>query len=231
MTDTKDPHLLLGAYLIGELEPGEREQFQEHLAGCADCQAALEDLREVGAMAGVVADPHSPASAPVEAASPVSAGRSAAASGTRKFVFAMNGAILLLAAIAVAVALLTRDDGPKRAPVELKATLEAPSGSGQTAVVEVRRSGGSRVVDFRTDELSGLALGELYELWFVGPGDTPESPNRVSAGTFRPDSDGRSRVRATGAADPKAYPVLSVTREPGDGDPGANGPEVLRSKP
>jgi len=30
--------------------------------------------------------------------------------------------------------------------------------------------------------------------------------------------------------DPAKYPVLSVTAEPGDGDPRRTGPEVLRSE-
>ncbi len=32
------------------------------------------------------------------------------------------------------------------------------------------------------------------------------------------------------AVDPALYPVVSVTAEPGDGDPRATGPEVLRTE-
>lgn len=72
---------------------------------------------------------------------------------------------------------------------------------------------------------------EFYELWFVGPGDSARDPNRVSAGTFHPDPQGRTAVRLAAAAVPRNYPVLSVTREPRNGDPRATGPEVLRSRP
>ena len=72
--------------------------------------------------------------------------------------------------------------------------------------------------------------GESYELWFVGPGDSREEPNRISAGTFHPDPEGRSNVTFAAAVDPAKYPVLSVTAEPGDGDPRPSRREVLRSR-
>jgi Anti-sigma-K factor rskA len=100
----------------------------------------------------------------------------------------------------------------------------------RAANVEVRKTGIGRVIRFESDELPILPKGEYYELWFVGRGDTPTTPNRISAGTFHPDEDGRSHVTFTAAVDPAKYPVLSVTAEPGDGDPEPTGPEVLRSR-
>ena len=35
----------VGAYLLGALEPDERERFEEHMAGCAACRRDVEDLR------------------------------------------------------------------------------------------------------------------------------------------------------------------------------------------
>jgi len=49
-------------------------------------------------------------------------------------------------------------------------------------------------------------------------------------GHFHPDDAGRSFVDLTAAVDPALYPELSVTAEPGDGDPRATGPEVLRAE-
>lgn len=66
---------------------------------------------------------------------------------------------------------------------------------------------------------------------FVGRGDTLVDPNRISAGTVHPDENGRSHVSFAAAVDPAKYPILSVTAEPGDGDPRRTGPEVLRSEP
>jgi len=67
-----------------------------------------------------------------------------------------------------------------------------------------------------------------YELWFVGPGDRPGAPNRISAGTFHPDPEGRSRVVFHAAVNPRNYPGLAVTREPGDGDPDPTGVDIMR---
>ena len=132
-----------------------------------------------------------------------------------------------LAAAAAIMLLALRLGGPA-GELELETTLG--SASGAQAAVEVRRTGIGRVIRLRTDELPILPAGEFYELWFVGPGDTPAAPNRISAGTFHPDEDGRSDVTFAAAVDPALFPVLSVTAEPGDGDPQPTGPEVLRSR-
>ena len=132
-----------------------------------------------------------------------------------------------MAALAFVVG--TRLDRPAGS-VELRTALVAPDGD-STADVEVRKTGIGRVIRFESDELPILPKGEYYELWFVGRGDTPTTPNRISAGTFHPDEDGRSHVTFAAAVDPAKYPVLSVTAEPGDGNPEPRGPEVLRSPP
>ena len=61
-----------------------------------------------------------------------------------------------------------------------------------------------------------------------GPGDSPDAPNRISAGTFHPDEKGRSRVALTAAVDPSKYPTLVGTAELRDGDPAPSDREVLR---
>ncbi|MBW3557917.1 MAG: anti-sigma factor, partial [Actinobacteria bacterium] len=121
-----------------------------------------------------------------------------------------------------------RDDLLAESIIEFETTLQAPNG-GATAEVTGVLTGIGRVVQLRTDDLAILPKGEFYEVWFVGPGDTPSSPNRISAGTFHPDEQGRSRVDLTAAVNPELYPELSVTAEPGDGDPLPGGPEVLRA--
>ncbi|MGH9270747.1 MAG: anti-sigma factor, partial [Ilumatobacteraceae bacterium] len=70
--------------------------------------------------------------------------------------------------------------------------------------------------------------GDLYEVWFVGPGDAPDTPNRISAGTFHPDPDGRSQVTFAAAVDPALFPIVEITAEPGNGNPLPTGPVVLR---
>lgn len=111
---------------------------------------------------------------------------------------------------------------------EFEVTLVSSDGK-TTASATGIRTGIGRIVQLRTGDLPILPTGELYELWFVGPGDAPSSPNRISAGTFHPDEQGRSHVDLTAAVNPEKYPALSVTAEPGDGNPAPTGPEVLRA--
>ena len=67
-------------------------------------------------------------------------------------------------------------------------------------------------------------------MWFVAADDSPDSPDRISAGTFHPDPSGRSDVRFAAAVNPELYPIVEITAEPGDGDPLPNGPVVLRAE-
>jgi hypothetical protein len=91
--------------------------------------------------------------------------------------------------------------------------------TGSWANVEVRKTGIGRVIRFESDELLILPKARRHA----------DTPNRISAGTFHPDEDGRSHVTFAAAVDPAKYPVLSVTAEPRDGDPEPTRPEVLRS--
>jgi hypothetical protein len=61
-------------------------------------------------------------------------------------------------------------------------------------------------------------------------GDTPESQNRILAGTFHPDTEGKTDVVLTAAVDPRLYPILVITAEPGDGDPRPSDTEILRGE-
>jgi hypothetical protein len=132
------------------------------------------------------------------------------------------------AAASAAAAILLSTGGGTTGSLELETVLRAPSGRAQASVA-VRKTGIGRVISFESESLPILPRGRYYELWFVGPGDAPSRPNRISAGTFHPDERGRSHVRFAAAVEPAAYPVLVVTAEPGDGDPRATGPEVVRS--
>lgn len=138
-----------------------------------------------------------------------------------------GGLAVTLALGVLAGTLISRDSGLP-GTLELERTLRAPKGAG-AATVTVNEAGIGRVIDFRTDDLAILPKGEYYELWFVGPRDRPGRPNRISAGTFHPNPEGRSNVRFAAAVDPTKYPGLAVTAEPGDGNPAPSGPDLLRS--
>ena len=228
-------HVDLGGYALGLLSVAERRRFEAHLEACAACRAELTELEAashlLGHAAPVVAPPRGlegKVFAAVERAAAGAAERTPAAPPSRRRLwptFAVGAGALAAAAAVLLLAL--RVDAPA-GELELRAVLGSPNGA--QAAVEVRKTGIGRVIHLRTDELPILPKGEYYELWFVGPGDTPATPNRISAGTFHPDENGRSEVTFAAAVDPALYPVLSVTAEPGDGDPSPTGPEVLRSR-
>ncbi|MBT2586747.1 anti-sigma factor [Arthrobacter sp. ISL-95] len=47
-------HQLLGAYLLGGLEPEESRTFEDHLAKCAECRTELEELESLPALLDAV---------------------------------------------------------------------------------------------------------------------------------------------------------------------------------
>jgi anti-sigma-K factor RskA len=234
VTDPTTPHDDLAAYLLKALTPEEQERFERHLDSCAACRAELLELRGPALLLARATPPYALPRG-LEGRTFAAIERQAAAPRpillppTRR----RYRRILAVAAVAAVGVLAfvagTRLDRPA-GPVELRTALVAQDGD-RAANVEVRKTGIGRVIHFDSDELPILPKGEYYELWFVGPGDTPATPNRISAGTFHPDEDGRSHVRFAAAVDPAKYPVLSVTAEPGDGNPEPTGPEVLRSRP
>lgn len=135
-----------------------------------------------------------------------------------------------LGALVVSVGLVGGLGGGRESPgtLELATVLVSPSGAAEASIA-VRKTGIGRVVDLRSESLPILAKGEYYELWFAKPGDRAARPNRISAGTFHPDENGRSHVSFAAAVDPALYRVVIVTAEPGDGDPRPSSIEALRT--
>ena len=231
MTESTTSHHDLGAFLLDALTADERRSFEQHLASCEICNREIAGLEDAARLLDEAAPPYAlPES--LKARTFAAIDREAAVETVRPLVRRRRWPrAVVVAATAVAAVLafvagtqVNRSDGT----VELKAALSAPRGTAQ-ASVEVRKTGIGRVIRFESDDLPILPTGEYYELWFVGAGDTRSQPNRISAGTFHPDAQGRSHVRFAAAVDPALYPVLSVTAEPGDGNPERTGPEVLRS--
>ena len=52
-----DSHQLLGAYLLGGLEPDEAAAFEEHLARCTDCRQELDNLASLPALLDAIPVP------------------------------------------------------------------------------------------------------------------------------------------------------------------------------
>lgn len=242
MSKPGHPHVDVAGYALGSLTPPERARFEEHLESCAACRAELDELRRVAEALPLALPRGEPPldleartlaavrRARDEAASPARP-RSMEPRGWALHGWARRAAVTAAAVIALLGAFVLGGRLAEEQPagsLELTALLRATDGGAESASVRVTETGVGRVVELSSDDLPILPAGELYEVWFVGPEDRPNSPQRISAGTFHPDADGRSEVRLAAAADPALYPVISVTSEPGDGDP-APGREVLRS--
>ena len=231
-----EPHVDLASYVLGGLEPDEHAAFEQHLTGCVQCREELGDFAQVAGLLTAAGDPYD---VPTDLREKTRAAVARATEGNpqrrfwRRFTVVRGGTFALAGAAVAMLAFFVgqRYEARDRGPLEVSATLSAPTDGSIQGRVRVVKTGIGRVIEFRTDELPILPKGEFYELWFVGAGDTLEQPNRISAGTFHPDEKGRSHVTFAAAVDPAKFPILSVTAEPGDGDPRRTGAEVLRSEP
>ena len=145
----------------------------------------------------------------------------------RRLVPLTAAAATILVVAGAWLALRSADDGETAGDLEYEGPIVGPDGRGELRVVA---TGIGRVVDLDTRALEILPAGEYYEVWFVADDDTPERPNRISAGTFHPDPDGRSHVTFAAAVDPARFPTVEITAEPADGDPAATGPTVMSAE-
>jgi len=225
------PHPDLGGYVLGALEPAERADFEEHLAGCERCQAEVAELRGLPALL-------EQATPPVEvppwlrertfAAVERAAAQQRRRRRLRLALTAAAACLVLVVAFAGGYTLSQVGPFADRGRV-IAFALAAPDGGAARATAKVRQVGDGLAI---TMEVSGLAPnppGSVYECWYVGPGDSMERPNRVSAGTFTVGADGRASLRMHSAADLQRYPAMGVTLERDRGNPARTGDKVLVS--
>jgi anti-sigma-K factor RskA len=225
------PHPDLGGYVLGALEPAERADFEEHLAGCERCQAEVAELRGLPALL-------EQATPPVEvppwlrertfAAVERAAAHQRRRRRLRLALTAAAACLVLVVAFAGGYTLSQVGPFADRGRV-IAFALAAPDGGAARATAKVRQVGDGLAI---TMEVSGLAPnppGSVYECWYVGPGDSVARPNRVSAGTFTVGADGRASLRMHSAADLQRYPAMGVTLERDRGNPARTGDKVLVS--
>jgi anti-sigma-K factor RskA len=225
------PHPDLGGYVLGALEPAERADFEEHLAGCERCQAEVAELRGLPELLEQAAPPvEVPPSLRERTFAAVE--RAAAQQRRRRrlrlALTAVAACLVLVVAFVGGYALSQVGPFADRGRV-IEFALAAPDGGPARATAKVRQVGDGLAI---TMEVSGLAPnppGSVYECWYVGPGDSLERPNRVSAGTFTVGADGRASLRLHSAADLQRYPAMGVTLERDRGNPARTGDKVLVS--
>jgi hypothetical protein len=189
----------LAAWAVAQIDPEREAALDAHLATCAACRREADELLAVAAVALSV-DPAQLGAAPV---APPAADRVAEAmeppadlgarisarirrerrrQTRRRALVAAVGAAAAAAVVVVSLVALSGDDGPGRVRGEQFAFTKLPAGATATAVVG--EDPGGSVVQLSA---TGLDPGTTYALWLSDPETHPE---RVPAGTFRPDDDG-----------------------------------------
>lgn len=248
MAEHAAPHPDLALYVLGLLEGDDATAFAEHLRGCARCRREFAELESLEGAVRLAAPPPDVPSGLEErtfAAIARAGGRDRLPAAepeprpapprprpplARRRRWALLGAAgAATAAVAVGVVVASSGTGGGPAPAAQRLALQTVRGRAATVTVDLRTTAVGRQVRLTMRGLPDPRPRSIYELWFVGPGDTRRRPNRVSAGTFHPDERGNGTVALTGAADPKRFPRLSVTLESADGSPRRTGPEVLRA--
>jgi anti-sigma-K factor RskA len=222
------PHPDLAGYVLGALDPGEQAAFEQHLAGCDTCRAEVEELQGLPALLDRAAPP---IEVPPGLRERTFAAVERAAAGRRR------GPLLRLAAVAAALVValvggvvVSQLGGGGRGQV-IELALNAQPGKTGQATVQLRREGAGVAVDMEVSGLAPNPPGSIYECWFVGPGDTLQQPNRVSAGTFTVGAGGRASLHMHTGADLRRFPVMGVTLETDGGNPVRTGEKILGSPP
>lgn len=221
MTDHPIPHPDVGGWVLGSLEPDDARAFDAHLKACEGCRREVETLATVRASLDLAAPPFE-VPAGLRERTLAAVARAGAAPATRRLARVIPA--LAAAAIAIAAAGIVLRGSERGVVFEL--VSEAGAARGRAVVTE---GGAGRIVDLEVEGLPPPPPGGVFECWFVGPGDTLDAPNRVSAGTFRTGRDGRAKVRMTAAADPQRFQRMGVTLELDGGDPRRTGEKVLVS--
>jgi Anti-sigma-K factor rskA/Putative zinc-finger len=230
MPDELADHVDVAGYVLGALEPADKETFEQHLRACKRCEAEAEELRAIPGLLRQAAPPVDPP-LPADLKERTVAAVDRAATRGRRRQWLRLAAVAAAAAVVLFFAGFTLSQVGPLADRDrvIQFSLAAPDGGPARGVAQVRQVGDGLAI---TMEVSGLAPnlpGTVYECWYVGPGDTLERPNRVSAGTFIVGVDGRASLRMHSAADLQRDPAMGVTLERDRGNPARTGDKVLVS--
>jgi anti-sigma-K factor RskA len=211
---------LLGPYLLGELSVEEERELERHLEVCSKCRGELERIQRTHTLLQATAD----VAPPPELKDRVLAqarGEIPARSGGWWFWVSAAAALLVVAVLGVGLFRAITDDSSS--DVSLTATALAPEAGGEARVEEV---GENFQVELEVWSMPELGEDEYYEMWYYAE----EDGGRISCGTFRVGSEGRTTVNLTAPASAGDYPEIEITRELDDGDPDASDEVVLEGE-
>ena len=211
---------LLGPYVLGELTPEEERELERHLEACSSC---WDELRAVWGIHNALREAAASEPPPELRARTLARAKgessSTALSGLRWTVWVPMAAALLVATV-LGFGLLRSIIYDPSDGVPLTATALAPEAGGEVRGEVV---GENLQVELEVWGMPELRENEYYEMWYYA-----EDGSRISCGTFRTGPEGKTTVNLSAPAGVRSYPEIEVTREPDDGNPAANGDEVLR---
>ena len=209
-------HQLLGAYLLGGLEPGEAAAFEQHLGSCADCRQELDELASLPALLDALPVPDavalsaaapaagrepSPSAAAVPAPAPASAPRRMLEELSKRRRNARRRWSAALAAVAAACLALGILAAPLfNPPPKPDASYSVQASDGlQITVGMVKKTWGTELaVDGRS-----LPVDGTFSLWVK---DSDGVEDRACAWTATPSG----KVRITGATPLQLSNIASV---------------------
>ncbi|MET0767605.1 MAG: zf-HC2 domain-containing protein [Aeromicrobium sp.] len=161
----------LGAHALGQLDDRALQRdLEEHLAGCDECRAELEDIAPLAAaLRGVDPDAVGPldVATPPELDERIRGALPRPVSRVRRLAPIVGGALAGAAAAAVVTVLLVQDDGPAAPTIIAVPGVETVDGVTATAGL-VDHTWGLEV----KLEATGLPAGETFEMWVVGADGT-----------------------------------------------------------
>ena len=197
---------LMGAYVLGSLDPDRRSALVAHLDGCPECRAEVVELATV-ARALPLADPLRSGERPTppdhlgDAILDRIASERTEARRTRFRRASVTGlaAVALLAAIVVVAGIL--DDSPR-----VSLDLAGSRGAGGDAVLEYHRWGTEIEL-----AIEGLPEKEVYGVWLESP-----TGDRVAAGTFWTPEEGDVEVTLAAAMNLRDCKGLGISDQDGE---------------
>ncbi len=197
---------LAAAYVLGELEPQERAEFERRLGAEPELRAEIEVLTPLTArLAELPADAWPALEAPP---SP----RPAAERRPRPRRWSVRPALALAALVAVllvgggAGVLLAGDGDGGSEPPPPQLTLSG-LGADRTAAGLVSMPSADEM-RLQVDGLPPNPAGEFYELWLLG-----EDGETVPVASFRVGAGGTATLRVPLPVDPGAYRYFDVSRQ------------------
>jgi anti-sigma-K factor RskA len=222
---------LVGAYALDALDEPERESFEAHLAGCADCTAEVAGLQAAAAELSLTTSTPPPAALRGELLAALGRirplpPRAEPSRPVRQPAHwrwpALAAACALIAALSAGWGLREHNQltGHRISPVALSRVLDSPDVA--TASVSIGSSGHATLIYSRSEQrlvflgqhLPAPPADSTYQLWLLAADGTA-----TSGGLFRPDRSGTVLLEASGDLGHTARMGISVERAGGAARP------------